>query len=161
MLTLYKPKVIFSIDNVNDLHIKAKFLRMYDTLLNMGKVSNSMSEGTGCWEGTLEQCFMVNEDVFDKHIRKTRYLENQEAVLHVAGSTKQPAFIEMLKTGEQRNAGVMRQITRKEAYELNAWTNFNNRYYEIKATKAQPFSEYGYYGENNAQVKDRSLSELR
>jgi len=157
MLTLYKEKTIFSIDNVFDLHQKAKFLRFYDELLAMGKISNAMSEGVGCWEGELEPCFMVNKDVFDKYLRDSRYLKDQVCVLHVAGDTRQPAFIEMLDgSGEQFSAGALRQVSKKDAIHCQGWTHMYDRYYTTdKPTdrhQAISFSEAGFYGENNGPV---------
>ena len=101
--------VIFAIDNGDDLHTQAKFLRHVDTLRASEKMIGTMHSGIGCYEGQLERCYMVLALDFDKHFKNLDYLSGQESVLRVPGDTRQPCTLHF-NNREPQSVGTMRQL---------------------------------------------------
>ena len=73
--------VIFAIDNDNDLHTNAKFLRYMDEREVMGKTKGKMKLCIGSYKGKLERSYIVRWDDFMEHIAESGYVDNQESVL--------------------------------------------------------------------------------
>ena len=112
--------VIFSIDNVSDLHTKAKFLRYVDTLRAMSVLKGNMKLCIGMYQGILEDSFIIRGDDYDAHIRLSGYLDKQESILHIRGKTMLCEF-EYLNGGFDR-AGRLVQVTASEAMTKSGWT---------------------------------------
>jgi hypothetical protein len=112
--------VIFSIDNVSDLHTKAKFLRYVDTLRAMNVLKGNVKLCIGMYKGILEDSFIVRGDDFDKHIRLSGYVDKHESILHIRGKSMLCEF-EFLSGGFDR-AGRMLQVTANEAMTKTVWT---------------------------------------
>ena len=101
--------VIFSIDNGDDLHTQAKFLRYVDTLRATEKMQGTLHSGVGRYKGQLERCYMVMAQDFDRHFKSLMYLSGQESVLRVPGDTRQPCVLHYVKR-EPQSIGTMRQV---------------------------------------------------
>ena len=101
--------VIFAIDNGDDLHTQAKFLRHVDTLRASEKMVGTMHSGIGSYGGMLERCYMVLALDFDKHFKNLDYLSGQESVLRVPGDTHQPCTLHYANR-EPQSVGTMRQL---------------------------------------------------
>jgi hypothetical protein len=99
---MYLSKVIFSIDNVSDLHTMATFTRFLDTKRAMGKLVGSVTLCVGSYKGELEPSFMMNEVDFNKFIRGSDWIKNQESFLHVPGDVRQPCVLEYVAGGHDR-----------------------------------------------------------
>lgn len=112
--------VIFSIDNVSDLHTKAKFLRYVDTLRAMNVLKGNMKLCIGMYQGILEDSFIIRGDDYDAHIRLSGYLDKQRSILHIRGKTMLCEF-EYLNGGFDR-AGRLVQVTASEAMTKSGWT---------------------------------------
>jgi hypothetical protein len=110
-------QVIFAIDNDDDIHAVAKFLRHVDTLQAMTKVG-VVTQLIGCYKGKLEKSYMIREDQF-KYVR--RFTERQESVLLVPGDVRQPCVLEYAD-GDMVGIGPMRQVSAVEALQADAWT---------------------------------------
>ena len=112
--------VIFSIDNVSDLHTKAKFLRYVDTLRAMNILKGNMMLCIGMYDGVLEDSFIIRGDDYNSHIRLSGYLKEQECVLHVRGKSMLCEF--EYGGGKTKYAGRMLQVTASEAMTKSGWT---------------------------------------
>lgn len=112
--------VIFSIDNVSDLHTKAKFLRHIDTQNALGYLKGNMVLCIGCYKGILEDSFLLRSDDFDKWVRNSGYVNGQESVLHVRGKDMHCEF-EFLQGGCD-SVGRLVQVTAQEAFKSDGWT---------------------------------------
>lgn len=112
--------VIFSIDNVSDLHTKAKFLRYVDTLRAMNYLKGTMKLCIGSYNGILEDSFIIRKDDFEERIRSSGHIDNQESILHIRGKDMLCEF-EYLNGGFDR-AGRLVQVTASEAMTKSGWT---------------------------------------
>jgi len=120
-------RVIFAIDNDNDTHVVAKFMRHVDTLRAMGKI-DPVVQLVGCYKGQLERSYMMRADQLDY---VSDYVRFQESILLVPGDTRQPCVLEYLETRERVGLGPMRQVSASEALQAEAWTysQEQNAYY--------------------------------
>jgi len=118
--------VIFAIDNGDDLHQQAKFLRHVDTLRSMEKMMGTLYSGIGSYEGNLERCYMMSATDYDRHLANSEYLRGQGSVLRVPGDTRQPCTLHF-KEGEPVSIGTMRQVTDGP---IGDFTYINGKYWE-------------------------------
>ena len=107
---MYLSKVIFSIDNVSSLHTMATFTRFLDTKRAMGKLVGSVTLCVGSYKGELEPSFMMNEVDFNKFIRGTDWIDDQESILNVPGDVRQPCTLEYLASGHVEALGPMKEV---------------------------------------------------
>lgn len=120
--------VIFAIDNGDDLHTQAKFLRHVDTLRSMEKLQGTMYSGVGRYKGDLERCYMVLASDFDRHFKSLMYLSGQESVLRVPGDTRQPCVLHYANRVPQ-SIGTMRQVYTEPSGD---YTYMNGQYWVCK-----------------------------
>jgi len=73
--------VIFAIDNDNDVHTNAKFLRYVDEREVMGKTKGKMKLCIGSYKGKLERSYIMRWDDFMEHIAESGYVDEQESIL--------------------------------------------------------------------------------
>ena len=111
-------QIIFAIDNDNDPHVVAKFMRHCDTERAMGRMW-PISMVIGCYNGQLERSYIVLAQEFDK---VKDYVKDQESILRVPADTRQPCVLEYLSTGERESVGPMREVSAQEALQAMAWT---------------------------------------
>lgn len=124
--------VIFAIDNGDDLHQQAKFLRHVDTLRANTSMKGTMYSGIGTYDGVPERCYMVYAIDFDRYLAKCEYLAGQESVLRVPGDTRQPCTLHF-KDREPLSVGTMRQ--RYAQPKLSDWTYMNGQYWVCEKEK--------------------------
>ena len=117
---------IFSIDGVNDLHAKAKFLRHMDTARAMDKLRGNMVLCIGAWEGVLEQSFMMLTADYKAHVEPYGFTDKQESVLEVPQDQRQPCVI-VWNDGTREAIGPMRQVSPVEALQHKGWTYVPDR----------------------------------
>ena len=117
-------RVIFAIDNDNDLHVNAKFLRHVDTLRALGKIPEVIP-CIGCWEGKLERSYMMLAKDFH-HV--SDYVKGQEAVLYVPGDVRQPCVLEY-RGGMRIRLNQMREISFDEVRKYLGYTYVNGKYF--------------------------------
>ena len=120
--------VIFAIDNGDDLHTQAKFLRHVDTLRATEKMMGTLYSGIGSYEGHLERCYMVLAVDYDRHFESLHYLSGQESVLRVPGDTRQPCTLHYKDLGAV-SIGAMRQV---HGVPKGDFTYMNGQYWECK-----------------------------
>ncbi len=128
---MHKSKVLFSIDGVDSVRNLKKFLMYIDSQAALGHIEH-VQQCLGSWEGVMEVSFLMNSDDFDKVVRDTHFIEDQIAVLHVAGDTRQPCEMEMLLDGSTEILGPMEQVTHSKAMASQGWTYTNGNYYVVK-----------------------------
>lgn len=126
--------VMFSIDNVHDLHTVAKFTRFMDTLRAMGKLSGNMQLNIGCYEGKLEYSFLCSKDDFDAHIKRSGYVDSQESFMYVSGDDMK-ATLHMCATGANVELGHLVAVYAAKAMQQKGWTYNQERdvYYIVKS----------------------------
>lgn len=118
-------RIIFAIDNDQDPHVVAKFLRHVDTKRAMMDM-HPMELCIGCYLGQLERSYMILAK--DLH-HVADYIQNQESILRVPGDTRQDCVLEYLASGEIIPLGPMRQVPATTALMHDAWTYHNGAYY--------------------------------
>jgi hypothetical protein len=123
--------VIFSIDNVDDLHTQARFFRWVDTLRAMEKLTGTLHSCIGSYEGDLERSFMMLAIDFDKYIVNSEYVKDQECFLRVPGDQRQPCVLED-KHGNRLSIPPM--VPLNEQPESLNYTYFNKKYWTTDAT---------------------------
>ena len=73
--------VIFAIDNDDNVHTNAKFLRYVDEREVMGKMKGKMKLCIGSYKGKLERSYIMRWDDFMEHIAESGYVDKQESIL--------------------------------------------------------------------------------
>jgi hypothetical protein len=73
--------VVFAIDNDNDLHTNARFLRYVDELRAMQKMDGTMQLCIGSYLGQMERSYIVSFNDFIEHIMDSGYVDKQESVM--------------------------------------------------------------------------------
>ena len=117
-------KIIFAIDNDCDLHTVAKFLRHIDTERVMGNIKGSFIKCIGCYEGTLENSYIMDERDYREFVEAMGYTDNQESILHVPADTRQPCTLEF-KDKTSVTLGQMRELNKSEVIRegvFGSWT---------------------------------------
>lgn len=116
--------VIFSIDNVHDLHTLAKFTHHVDVQRAMQKLSGRVSLAIGSYKGVMEQSFIMLRDDFDLVVRDTDWIKDQESILHVEDGYRGVVYgaLEYLATGTTEHIGAMRSVSQAEAMQHDGWT---------------------------------------
>jgi len=127
--------VIFSIDNWTDLHTKAKFFRHMDTLRSMGKLKGKLLSLIGSWEGELEDSFLLDQEDFETHVRRSGFVDNQNAFLIVSEEKSMPVGYDTI-FGYVRE-GRMKAVTKEKALAQDGWTYRpdTNTYYIIEVAE--------------------------
>lgn len=82
--------VVFAIDNNTDFHAVAKFMRQIDTARAMNKLEDGVAECVGMWEGILETSYLMSRRDYEKVVLPLGVTQNQESVLVVPSSVRQP-----------------------------------------------------------------------
>jgi hypothetical protein len=121
--------VLFAIDDGDDLHTQAKFLRHVDTLRATSKMKGIMYSGIGCYNGVPERCYMVLGVDFDNHFNNLDYLKDQECVLRVPGDTRQPCTIQY-PSGKIHSVGPM--LCYNDTVPQGDYTYMNGKYWVIE-----------------------------
>ena len=119
--------IIFSIDEVNDVHTLAKFLRHIDTQKALGKMEGAMRILMGSYKGVMEQSFICTEGDFNNHVAPMGFTTNQESVLRLYetsnGRTAPRSFATLVfPDDDTESLGEFKEVTRELAMSLDGWT---------------------------------------
>ena len=120
--------VIFSIDDVHDLHTLAKFLHHMDVQRAMQRMAGDMKICVGSYKGVLEQSFIMTEDDFGAFIEGSIFIDQQESVLLVEDGHKGKTYASLhylsggVRDGEHVSLGVVKSVDKEVALEQDAWT---------------------------------------
>ena len=124
--------VIFAIDNDNDLHTNAKFLRYMDEREVMGKTKGKMQLCIGSYKGKLERSYIVRWDDFMEHIAESGYVDNQESILILRDGYYGKVYATLKFNNDDGKfpnvghndlfLGVFKPITAHDAQYEEAWT---------------------------------------
>ena len=120
--------VIFSVDNVHDLHTLAKFTRYVDTLRAMGYLKGDFKTLVGSYKGVMEYSFLCDRVDFDKHVLLSGFVDNQESFLNLSYTSNgrtSPRFFAKLwypATGQTASIGEFKGVTKREAMDYEGWT---------------------------------------
>lgn len=119
--------IVFAIDKPQDVHTQAKFLRYVDTLRAMGKLVGSVTQCIGSYQGVLERSYMMLMVDFDKHVRNSGFVSDQESFLHVPGDTRQPCVLEYQSSGVRVGLSPMASVNKEKALAGTSWTYSEQR----------------------------------
>ena len=112
--------VVFSIDDVNDVHKLSKFLHHVSVLEAMQKTKGRMQVCIGSYKGMLEQSFIMHEEDFH-HV--SAYVKNQESFLYLSDGHKGVVYAELrYSNGETVQLGQVKAVSKDEAMQHDAWT---------------------------------------
>lgn len=120
--------VIFAIDNDDDVHTNAKFMRFMDTLDVMGKMRGKMKLCIGSYNDALERSYLVRFDDFFDHIAESGYVDEQESILVLRdgyhGKTYATLKYEFVRDKSEGDEflGVFKSISPYEIGEHRSWT---------------------------------------
>jgi hypothetical protein len=116
--------VIFSVDNVQDVRTLAQFSHHLDMKRAMQKTKDSVKTCIGSYKGVMEQSFIMSRDDFDLVVRGTKWVENQESILHIEDGHGGVVYgaLEYLATGTTEHLGVVREASQVEAMQHDGWT---------------------------------------
>jgi len=120
--------VIFSIDNVHDLHTLSKFTHYVDVQKAMQRMDGDMKLCIGAYKGVLEQSFIMTKEDFCEHIEGKSYIQNQESVLLVEDGHYGKVYASLwyldqgVRDGEHFSLGLLKAVDKEEALSKDAWT---------------------------------------
>lgn len=120
--------VIFSIDNVTDLHSLSKFLHFVDVQRAMGRLKGEMKLCIGAYKGALEQSFLMTEHDFAHYIEGSEYVVGQESVLLVEDGHYGETYASLhylmdgVRDGEQVHLGLLKSVKKIVALAQGDWT---------------------------------------
>jgi hypothetical protein len=120
--------VIFSIDNVHDLHSLSKFLHYMDVQRAMQRMQGEMKLCVGSYKGVLEQSFIMTELDFALFIQGSEYVQNQESVLLVEDGHHGEMYASLYYMskgecdGEHVSLGLLKSVDKSVALAQDAWT---------------------------------------
>jgi hypothetical protein len=124
--------VIFAIDNDDNVHINAKFLRYVDERQVMGKMKGKMKLCIGSYKGKLERSYIMRWDDFMEHIDESGYVDEQESILFLRDGYYGKVYATLKFNEEQGYShiigskdlflGEFKSIPANEAQYEEAWT---------------------------------------
>lgn len=120
--------VIFSIDNVHDLHTLSKFLHYMDVQRAMQRMQGEMKLCIGAYKGVLEQSFIMTEHDFGAFIEAGEHVQNQESVLLVVDGHHGEMYASLwyldrgLRYGDHASLGLLKSVDKSVALAQDAWT---------------------------------------
>ena len=123
--------VLFSIDNVDDTHTLAKFLRYFDTQVALGKTRGYLEHCIGSYEGSLELSFICTEDDYKNFVVTFGATTYQKSVISIQGYECWSCSYDLLIC---EYMGTVRATTKKKALKSRGWTYRPNldSYFVIK-----------------------------
>ena len=114
-------RVLFSIDNLHDIHEYARAVRKLSEFEVMGRIAEVVP-CIGSFDGYLEPSFMVLAKDFDNVIRDMWFVDEQQTILRVPGDVRQPCVLEYLDSGARISIGPMKNIPSSQVGNYDSWT---------------------------------------
>ena len=120
--------VIFSIDNVHEVHTLAKFTHTVDVHRVMQRMQGDMKICVGAYKGVLESSFIMTERDFATFIEGSEHVLNQESVLLVEDGHKGNTYASLhylsrgVRDGEHVDLGLLKSVDKSVALMQDAWT---------------------------------------
>jgi hypothetical protein len=128
--------VIFSIDNVTNVHTLAQFSHHLDMKRAMQKLKGNVVLSIGSYKGMLEQSFILLREDFDAVVRGSQWIKDQESILHIEDGHGGKVYgeLEILASGERQFLGLVEQVSQDEAMQNDGWTYRPdlNKYFTIE-----------------------------
>lgn len=119
-------KMIFAIDNDDDVHTVMRFYRKVSQLQARGSFG-PMDQCIGSYKGVMERSYMI--DARDAAY-VVEFITGQESVLHVPADVRQPCTLHYNDMSRKPvSVGPMREVSSVDALSSDAWTYRNGKYY--------------------------------
>ena len=130
MYSLSKEKVIFSVDGCHDVADTYRFTKYIAGVRALGDLKGNVRQCIGQWDGKLELSWIMDRDDFDKHVRNTHFVEDQEFFLHVPGNPADNCWLSD-KQGGVTELGVLEEVSTDYLDNYAGWTYMmdTNKYY--------------------------------
>lgn len=139
--------VVFAIDNDNDLHTNAKFLRYVDERQVMGKMEGKMQLCIGSYQGWMERSYIVSFNDFVDHIMESGYVDEQESIMVLRDGYYGKVYATLKYNDHGYPAypmedglsdlflGLLKPVDKDEAMANDGWTYRpdHNQYYVVEA----------------------------
>lgn len=120
--------VIFSIDDVHEVHTLAKFTHTVDVHRVMQRMQGDMKICVGAYKGALETSFIMTEYDFAAFIEGSEYVLNQESVLLLEDGHRGNTYASLhylsrgVRDGEHVSLGLLKSVDKSVALMQDAWT---------------------------------------
>jgi hypothetical protein len=116
--------VIFSIDNVTNVHTLAQFSHHLDMKRAMQKLKGNVVLSIGSYKGMLEQSFILLREDFDLVVRDSQWIRDQESILHIEDGNAGKVYgeLEFLADGSRQYLGQVSEVPQDEAMQHDGWT---------------------------------------
>jgi hypothetical protein len=116
--------VIFSIDNVANVHTLAQFSHHLDMKRAMQKLKGNVVLSIGSYKGTMEQSFILLREDFDAVVRDSQWIKDQESILHIEDGNAGKVYgeLEFLADGSRQYLGQVSEVSQDEAMQHDGWT---------------------------------------
>lgn len=115
-------QVIFSVDNGNDVHGLAKFLRYIDAVRAMNNLRSKPVLCMGMYNGLIEPCIMLSYPDFKDYVLHSGYTDLQESFLLVPGDVRQPCVLVDQSLDVIESLGPMRKVHFVDLAYFSNWT---------------------------------------
>lgn len=114
--------VIFSIDNVTNVHSLAKFLRHMDTKNALSEMVGKLVTCIGSYKGVMEYSFICNRKDYEKHVLPLAFTKGQESVLLVGGEEMSSALFDPSLSKQIKHIGTLKSVSKEEAIKHDCFT---------------------------------------
>ena len=114
-------KIIFTIDNNDDINTVARFLQHISTARASGALKGSFTSCLECCYGDLEVSYMMDRRDYDRLVAPLQFVNNHNYMLSVPADTRQPCTLEFVD-GESIPMGRLIEISYEESRKLEMWT---------------------------------------
>jgi hypothetical protein len=136
--------VVFAIDNDNDLHTNARFLRYVDERRALQKMDGTMQLCIGSYLGQMERSYIVTFSDFIEHIMDSGYVDLQESVMVLRDGYYGKVYATLKFNNHGYDVedgsndmflGILKAVDKDEAMANDGWTYRpdHNQYYVVES----------------------------
>jgi len=130
-------QVIFAVDNGNDIHGLAKFLRYIDAVRAMNNLISKPVLCVGMYRGFYEISILLSYADFVDYVLDAGFVDEQESFLVVPGDVRQPCTLIDQNKKVIEVLGPMRPILNYDLKECSGWTHVLGTDYYYTADKVK------------------------
>lgn len=116
-------QVIFAVDNGNDVHGLAKFLRYIDAVRAMNNLRSKPVLCIGMYKGKIEPSIMLSYPDFEDYVLDSGFVDEQESFLFVPGDVRQPCTLRDRDEDIIEVLGPMREVNFSDPNDYIGWTH--------------------------------------
>jgi hypothetical protein len=91
-MNLFFEHVLFSIDNWDKLRTSMRFEKYLDMKVATGDCK-PVQKGIGKWRGRFEVSYLMDKRDYNKYVKDTHWVKNQECFAVIPGDVRQPVDV--------------------------------------------------------------------